>query len=530
MNKKNTFFIISILLIIIASGCTKRQCVEADYATFQPILDYPPDGGTVSFDGPWTFDWHHDEPCEPFSYLVRVYDSDNHPMGGQRVYGPTSELTVDLDYFISPSDPIYPGTEYFWNVLPEIEQDLPGKVSELKEDGQISQTFSFFTDGICESGEAVTPQLENPEDGSWANTSFDPPEISISWSNIGDCVPEEFQYQVATDPGFNHIVLTGKTDFISTFALVPVPNCTHLYWRVRSAVGDSTSAWSEPYSFYYASDSYCWLLDSPSDAALIKGYVFEDKCTGTMTFESDSNAPVPPCTSSQYGIHGDGIWNFAANQEPGIKDVLVELGSSHCPDVGSDQFLTLDNGMYYFTPQVSGEYCVSVSKADNSQLEEGIWTLPLTDKIITQQTIIIGLTDEEINQNFGWDKNEFKKLNYTVDILTTCRQTDNKNSQPVMYLEEGSVVPVVATNEGKTWYLTEFNCFVSIATGEAEEGDLPLYPEQPIPVIDDQAVPGQTDTAKEKPCSSYTSPRSCVYPRCTWVYPIAGPGYCKESD
>ena len=122
------------------------------------------------------------------------------------------------------------------------------------------------------------------------------------------------------------------------------------------------------------------------------------------------------------------------------------------------------------------------------------------------------------------------QLNFNVEKLSTCRQTDNINSVAVMYLEEGSEIPVVATNEEKTWYLTLFNCFVSIATGEAEEGDLPIYPEQPIPVVDGQTGPGQGDSIMENPCSSYIGPRSCPSPRCVWIYnTIQGSSYCTDS-
>ena len=218
------------------------------------------------------------------------------------------------------------------------------------------------------------------------------------------------------------------------------------------------------------------------------------------------------------------------NSEPGLEGILVDLGSGPCPSTGHDEFISLDNGMYYFTPQAPGEYCVSVSKAENPGLEEGLWTLPLTDLVIAEQTITFGPNDKEIHQHFGWDENDFAKLNFNVQKLSTCRQTDNKNSPAVRYLEEGSVIPVVATNEEKTWYLTLFDCFVSTATGEAEEGVLPLYPEQPILVIDDPAGPGQTDPAEQNPCSSYTGPRSCPSPRCVWVVPAAGPEYCTENN
>jgi len=542
VSKRFFFILIAALALIIGSGCTKRQCVEADYPTFKPILDYPADGAIISFeDEIWSFDWHHEEPCEPYRYLIRVYDSDHHIVGSTQVDGQTSELTVDLDYyFLHPTAFIYPGAEYFWNVEPRIEQEVPALASELKDDGQISQTFSFMTDGLCEPGELVPPELIEPEDGSWATAKYDPPQVYLEWAKLDNCYPEEYLIQVAIDPDFDHIVYSAAVGSMFLSKFVDVESCTHLYWRVQSVVGNSASAWSEPFSFYYEGESPCWFAQSSGDApaigATIKGYVFEDKCPGSLPFETESVTPPSGCVSSQIGIHADGIWDFSANTEPGIPDISMFWGEGPCPASGLDMSITDENGMYYFQVQAPGEYCVFTNKSENPELEGGIFTQPwpATKYYVAQKSITVTPGDI-IEQNFGWDRDEIAKLNFKVQKLTTCRQTDNKNSQAVMYLEESSVIPVVATNEEKTWFLTAFDCFVSVATGEAEEGVLPLYPEQPIPVIDGQGDPGQTDpgqtdTADQKPCSSYTGPRSCVYPRCVWVNPIAGPGYCTESD
>ena len=524
MDKKAVFLIVSTLIILTASGCTK-PCAENDYESFALFLDSPPDGSTVTYGEPVTFDWHHEESCEPYRYVFHLYD----PIEDRTVQVPTMDNTSELTDYLQALLAIdkmsaVAGREYHWYVVPAGEN-----WGQLQ--GEETLILAFTYGEMCTPGELDPPELVKPEDGSWAELNQAKTAIYIEWSHLGNCYPEEYHYQIATDPDFNHIVMTGKHEGTWVFDYIDVPNCTHLYWRVRSAVGNSTSAWSAPYSFYYASDNTCWLVQSPGDAALIKGYVFDDKCTGSLPYESDSNTPPQGCVSSQYGIHADGVFDAATNSEPGIGDVIVRLGSGPCPSTGLDEFSTMANGMYYFTPQAPGDYCVSVSKSDNPELEDGIWTRPLTDQIITEQTVTFSPNDMEYNQNFGWDKNEFKKLNFNVQKLSTCRQTDNKNSPAVMYLEEGSVIPVVATNEEKSWYLTLFNCFVSIATGEAEEGDLPLYPEQPIPVIDDQAGPAQANPAGAKPCSSYTSgPRDCPSPRCIWVYPIAGPGYCTEND
>jgi len=528
MPKKITTILIGALVLIMAGGCTKRQCVEADYSTFKPILDYPADGATVKFAQPISLDWHHEEPCEPHGYMINMYDPVKNQNGFDLILDGSSEKVVNMGTFI-PFIDVHQGKEYQWSVVPVGESW--GTVQ-----GQESEKFTLTYGKECTPGELVPPVLLSPEDGSWVSLKYSPPGIDLNWAHLDECYPDGYHYQIATDPNFEHIVKTEKFDNLRTQVTLYLPQCTHLYWRVQSWVGNSKSAFSDTQDFYYAYDNTCWQVQTPGDEALIKGYIFEDKCDHTNPIVPLGEEVLPPCVSSEYGVHADGVWDSNANDEPKVWKALVKLGSGPCPSTGLDEFKTWGGGMYYFTPpNTPAEYCVSISKADNPQFDDGIWTLPLTDQDITQQTISIGPSNEEINLNFGWDKNDFEHLNFKVDTLSTCRQTDNKNSAAVMYLEEGAVIPVVATNETKTWFLTRFNCFVSVATGEAEEGDLPLYPEQPIPVMDGEGDPGQTDgggtDGGEKPCSSYTSgPRGCPSPRCVWVYPMAGPAFCTESD
>ena len=259
-----------------------------------------------------------------------------------------------------------PGRDYHWSVVAAGESWGSVQGDELLR-------LAFTYGDKCGPGDLVPPVPSKPENESWAM----PPNewskyIDIGWVNAEEnCFPEEFEFQVATDPGFTHIVLTGKTEFPSSGAKIPVPNCTHLYWRVRSVVGTSTSAWSEPNSFYYASDNNCWLVDSPGDTALIKGFIFMDRCDHTNPVIPLGEDILPPCEVSQYGVHADGSPVITDNSEPGLEGILVELGLGPCPSTGQDEFISLANGMYYFTPQAPGEYCVSVSKAENPGLEKG---------------------------------------------------------------------------------------------------------------------------------------------------------------
>ena len=519
MPKKSILILIAILVVIVAGGCTKRQCVEADFPTFKPILDYPADGATVNYAQPISLDWHHDEPCEPHGYKINMYDPVKNQNGFDLILDGSSEKVVHMGTFI-PFIDVHQGKEYQWSVVPVGESW--GSIQ-----GQESEKFTLTYGKECTPGELVPPVLLTPEDGSWVSLKYTPPGINLGWAHLDDCYPDGYHYQIATDPDFDNIVKTEKFDRLVTQIDLYLPQCTHLYWRVQSWVGNSKSAFSNTYDFYYAYDNSCWQVQTPGDGALIKGDVFADKCEHTWPVNLNGGEVFPPCVTSEYGVHADGVRNSNANDEPGVWKALVKLGSGPCPSTGLDEFKTTSDGMFYFNPpDVPAEYCVSISKTVNLSLEDGIWTLPLTDQDIAQQTISFGPGDNEFNLDFAWDKNDFKKINYTTEVLTTCRQADNKNSAAVMYLEEDSVIPVVATNEKKTWFLTAYNCFVSIATGEAEEGDLPLYPEQTLIEIEDVSKPG---TFQEKPCSSYFG-RACPYPRCVWVDPAGMPGYCTESD
>ena len=74
MNKKVYFLVLAILGVILGGGCTKSACAESDYETFQVIQDSPPDGSTVPLGEDITFDWHHEESCDPYRYILRIYD------------------------------------------------------------------------------------------------------------------------------------------------------------------------------------------------------------------------------------------------------------------------------------------------------------------------------------------------------------------------------------------------------------------------------------------------------------------------
>ena len=171
----------------------------------------------------------------------------------------------------------------------------------------------------------------------------------------------------------------------------------------------------------------CWQTQQSIDASLSKGYVFEDYCAATVPYVPEGVGIAPPCVFGEpYGVHADGDRARVASEnemtgeddpaESGIPGVVVDLGAGPCPSTGLDQFTTTERGNYYFMVQSPGEYCVSIDKANNPSLDHGIWTLPLTDQDVTEATITFNQGDDLLMQNFGWDQNDFLKIEFLVDL------------------------------------------------------------------------------------------------------------------
>ena len=176
--------------------------------------------------------------------------------------------------------------------------------------------------------------------------------------------------------------------------------------------------------------------------------------------------------------------------------------------------------------QSPGEYCVSVSKLKNPSLEDGVWTLPLTNQDVAQQTLTFNQGDYKKNQNFGWDENDFIKMKLEVLVQSVCRSGDSKEHPEDRYFEKGRIVQITARNEDATWFLTKFGCYISLATGEPLEDPsiLEIYPDVPPP-----QPPEADDPNVLKSCSSYDDRGLCPTPRCKWVIAAGAPDFCTDN-
>lgn len=541
MFRKNAFLIFIIPVFLLFSGCDP-QCDINDFPTFFPILVSPEDGAIISYDNPPVFDWRHEESCNPEYYLIHFERED-----GSKKY---SNVPGDTTTFIMEKD-LLPGFSYEWYVEPLSYFKGDGSEGSNSQTiiGNRSQTWSFTTDGRCSPSELEPPVLVKPQNEKWIsdNHGYGESMVEIKWNYPGDCYPEYFQYQLSANPDFTNLITSGITDWDETSLWLTVPKCSRIYWRVAARTGNSSGGYSDPFRFTFAMDFGCWQNQTSIDAALIKGYVFEDYCKTTIPYVPEGVGIAPPCIFGEpYGVHADGFRARVETEnemtgemnpaEIGIPGVIVDLGAGPCPSTGLEQGVTGGNGNYYFMVQSPGQYCVSIDKANNPSLDHGIWTLPLTDQDITEATITFNPGDDLIIQNFGWDQNDFLRIDFLVDLLSFCRSGDSKDHLAVAEVPAGAVIPIFARNEDATWFATLVNgkrCFISIASGKPAEDsiDLMIYPKQPDPVIPDQPDPGSSDDtpgSSSKKCSDYKTEETCMAKGCEWSWTAAGPGICRN--
>ncbi len=551
MSKKLLLLLFSLTLVFLASGC-KPECEDHQYASFEILLDSPPFGELVSYLDPLTFDWHHNEECEPLAYIVHLKDLVN---GAETSFG--GELD-DTEF-------TYTGTG-FWDDLEfrpnrQYEWYVTATNMGQKNLSPPSQTWRFTTDGLCAAHELVPPVLFRPLDQNWLELKPPPDNLRLIWEYPDECFPEFYHYQLAADPAFTNIVTSGITEFSDTVCgeqgdfwcfskyyqelnhkivesvKTSIPECARIYWRVEARRGNDSGGWSDVYRFTNASKRGCWQTQQSIDAALIKGFIFDDYCKNTQPWIPDGVEIFPPCVFGEpYGVHADGARNRSAYEhevtgetvpaEPGIPGVIVDLGAGPCPSTGLDQTVTLQNGGYFFFVQSPGEYCVSVNMDKNPALDHGIWTRPLTNQRTAERTITFEEGDDLMIENFGWDKNDFIKIDFWVHLTSFCRAGDTINHLKLAVVEEGSVIPLIRRNESGTWFETIVNgipCLISIESGEPD-GDiheLGIFDPYPKP----EPTPEPKDKSSTPNCAKYTDIENCNNnPGCNWeLIPAAIP-------
>jgi inhibitor of cysteine peptidase len=140
--------------------------------------------------------------------------------------------------------------------------------------------------------------------------------------------------------------------------------------------------------------------------AVISGHIREDICTINISATGAETVPSEGCIQMADG-------SFRANglidaSEPGLPEIIVDLGAGICPSTGLATTITDGNGLFLFSGLKGGTYCVSIDEADersNPLLAEGEWTYPLID-VPSEQTVILNPSESKLDLNFGWDTHD----------------------------------------------------------------------------------------------------------------------------
>jgi hypothetical protein len=146
--------------------------------------------------------------------------------------------------------------------------------------------------------------------------------------------------------------------------------------------------------------------ETPGGAsAPIGGSVWHDLCAGGVEGQPDPASPPPGCiwVGDQNSFSGDAV---RQSGEPGIGEVLVELGPGACPSIGLATTFTAEDGSFTFSDIAPGTYCVSVDPglgSNASILAPGQWTAPERVSGRIQVGVAVGLGEGAHGVDLGWD-------------------------------------------------------------------------------------------------------------------------------
>ncbi|MCK4801632.1 MAG: hypothetical protein KAS84_06550 [Anaerolineales bacterium] len=518
MSKKALLkFLISLLILLFLSSCV---CDAGEIAVFEVLKDSPADGDLVSSLLP-TFNWHHNESCDPDYY--HLYIKENGP------YLPGININTsddDTSHTITGT-PLQPAKEYTWMIQANVN---------MVGSGPFTDTSIFYTGPVCSGSTLVAPELEVPGNSAWIDHNN---LQEFNWTYPGDCLPTSYSYQFASDPGFTNILTSGTTPLYQQYLFETFPSCSTVFWRVAARDGSTVGPWSEVFDFHWVR----FFDDCPQthflsiNTAQITGQVFHDVCPQTSSLMPFNQILSVSCTTtSGFGIHGNGVrdpWD-----EP-LK-ATINLGSGACPSTGLDSQITGFWGTYEFIVQTPGEYCLSINKqqtaidsftSDPLNLNQGLWTLPLTHDSIAEHTLVFSEGFSSIVHDFGWDDSNQPELR--IEQQSFCRRWPRIDDCGLAILEEGQILPVIARNEAGTWVqvlIGDIECFTSLVNGKLKDplslDILPVVPDSALPVP--EPCPPEAEDLTKKSCSDFKTRATCP-PRCKWVPGAAAPGYCTNQ-
>jgi len=205
-----------------------------------PEQTAPANGSTTSELWP-SLQWRYlPTDCVPDRYIIHL---DTDPgFTSTALNGGTSGPSTSW----APGHELDPDTVYYW------------RVGSVREDylGEWSATWSFRTPpaepGVCDMN---APTLDSPADGAVVREDWP----TLNWSYSGDCAPEGYRIDLATDPSFADTSLSGGTGNPSTRWAPgdPLDDCETYYWRVAGIIGYTLGPWSETWEFSVNASRKC---------------------------------------------------------------------------------------------------------------------------------------------------------------------------------------------------------------------------------------------------------------------------------
>ena len=199
------------------SGASLLQPVPVAPKLYQNVGTAPTEGLV-----PGLLEWHYPAPCLPQGYAVHL--STEPDFSDTSLFGGTG--TPDTNW--TPSVPLKPATQYWWQVAPMVGIEL----------GPYSLRWTFFTGPTCNSAsQLLAPDLKSPEDGGAVGTLNPRLRFSIG---ADACLPDGYYVDVQTDPAFggNNVLELETTQSMLTTNVFAhgLEWCKTYYWRVASVL------------------------------------------------------------------------------------------------------------------------------------------------------------------------------------------------------------------------------------------------------------------------------------------------------
>lgn len=495
--------------------------------------------------------WWYPEACLPDHYLVEI--SPMLQFEGNQL----NQATSGPGTSVHAAGPYQDCQQYFWRVRAVVgaHEGPPSQVYNFRIDLTGTCPASGFASiqGTVWEDQCAGPDVGTPmpdplplgcvytaEDTLFTNQTYDPGEPGIPGVIVslgqGPCPSAVVSREVPTwqDGMYDFYLVPAGTYCVSVDTKHPWNTPVLLpggFTVPEDAVGNAVAGRTVTvgvgeelkgidFGWWYKYGS-AW----GSTDATVFGQVWHDMCAYTP------GDPVPDPLPVGCVLEGGTVKADALKQEdePGIPDVIVDIGPGACPSAGLATAVTNLDGYYVFSGLPAGDYCLRVDPAHGSPNEDvlmpGHWTVvPSGHEGMTFRAITLAANHTLSGQDFGWDFDNLPAVpNFNLDINAFCREGPDIRYREITSAQAGKSFEILGRNAEHTWYfvhlMENMNCWFSgdVGTLTGDISNLRVFYGPLLP----------TDTPPPV-CSDYKDRTSCMAnPACTWAFSAAGPGYCK---